>query len=178
MTSAPFDPHHRPDPARFARTTVGMAAPLWFPFLMAASAGAAWWTYASWGRLGARPRAGEGEGDPEPAPMPVSPPAAASSALAESLGVQGSAAPDTSAEEDASDLIDAAYAANLGPVPPPPEPPARKRAASKQPAAGKTATKKTPAKQTTATNAPAKAAAKKTAAKKTAAKAPAKKRGG
>ena len=168
------DTRHRPDQARFARTTVGMASPLWFPFLMAASAGAAWWTYANWARFGVQPRAGEGEGDgasTPPTPQPATPPVGASSALAESLAVQGAEAPDTAAEEDASDLIDAAYAANLGPVPAPPGPSARKRASAKQPAAKKAAAKKAVAKT------PAKAPAKKTAAKKTAAKAPAKKRG-
>ena len=187
MTSNFFSPEHRPDPAHWTRTNVGLTSPLWWPFLMSAGAGAAWWTYTKWGRIAATSWTGDlqrlagsdGEGG-------VTQPLTAAASLEQSLAVQGGAPGEDAEEDDAgvddgSDAIDAAYAANLGPVPAP-----RKRAsaksaggsASKRPAA-KAAAKKTPAAKRSAKKAPPqKAPAKNAAAKKTAAKkAPAKNAG-
>ena len=177
-------PEGRPDPAHWTRTNVGLTSPLWWPFLMAAGAGAAWFTYTNWARIAGTPWTGDlqrrfGEtGNGGAGPLGDG----TRSTLDESLSVQG-ADPATDAaneladadDDAASAAIDAAYAANLGPVPEEAAPKPRKKAAKKsQPAAGKTAAKKTATKtaaKTAAKKAPAKtAAAKKAPAKKTAAK--------
>ena len=168
-------PEHRPDPAHWTRTNVGLTSPLWWPFLMAAGAGAAWWTYTNWGRIAANSWTGDlqrlGGGPRDDGPS-------AGWSLDQNLAVQGAGAPDVEEEDEAdegvddgSDAIDAAYAANLGPVPAP-----KKRAAGKSTGRGakkaapkvaaKATAKKTPAKKTAAK----KTAAKKTPAKKTPAK--------
>ena len=177
-----YSPEHRPDPAHWTRTNVGLSSPLWWPFLMAAGAGAAWWTYTNWGRIAANSWTGDlqhlsgGSGDGASRPTGWS--------LDQNLAVQGDAAAVVVTEEeqddegvdDGSDAIDAAYAANLGPVPAP-----KKRAATKtarasgkavpKPAVKKTAAKTTAAKKTAAKKTPAKkTTAKKTTAKKTPAK--------
>jgi hypothetical protein len=157
---------------------VGLTSPLWWPFLMAAGAGAAWWTYANWSRIAASSWTGDlqrlgGASEPD-----GSGGATAGWSLTQNLAVQGDDTPavrDDEPEEDegvddGSDAIDAAYAANLGPVPAP-----KKRAAKKRTGATKTAAKAV-AKKTPAKKAPAKTAAKKTPAKKTAAKKTAAKR--
>ena len=159
MTTNLFD--RRPDQAHWTRMNVGFSSPLWLPFLMAAGAGAAWWTYANWTKLAASPWTGDlqrrmsEDGGPAPAAAGrPEPPVKA--ALHDSLSVQGDAA-----AADASDAIDAAYAANLGPVPLPAKRasrklPAGKKTASKQQAAKKTPVKKTPAKRIAAKKTPAK----------------------
>ena len=148
-------PEGRPDPAHWTRMNVGFASPLWLPFLMAAGAGAAWWTYANWTRLAASPWTGDlqrlGGADGARDATAAAPSSTAAASLEQNLAVQGDGAGDLGSEDagvdDGSDAIDAAYAANLGPVPTP-----KKRAAAKKTAGGakKTAAKKVPAKKTAA----------------------------
>jgi len=193
---------HRPDQAQWTRMQMGMASPLWLPFMVAASAGAAWWTYANFARLAAgggmaralTPNGGNGASvkapaaaqpapaarpqpetprsvqpaprehldlspeppimppplpEPEPAPIleveagrrqdlaltpgPAAPPPAKPTSRRKAV-LSGAVAGRVAKPEDASpkprrkaavaepvgeDLIDAAYAANLGPVPAP-----------------------------------------------------------
>ena len=192
----------RPDQAQWARMNAGLASPLWLPFMVAASAGVAWWTYANWARLTAaswggslqpaQPSASEPTPQPSPpapaAPEPVAQPAN-DTAPAAALEAPEPVANDDE-DDDVADAIDAAYAANLGPVPPPhdeDQAPARRarprstaKAASKAPAARVTA--KTAAAKAPAAAKPAKAAAAKSAPAR-AAKSPSKsadkpKRGG
>lgn len=161
MTSNLFSaPDRRPDQAQWTRMNVGFASPLWIPFLMAAGAGAAWWTYANWSKL-ASPWTGDLQKlGAEGGAAPAAPEQPAKSALNQNLAVQGAAdAPTAAAElDDGSDVIDAAYAANLGPVPPP------KRAGAKR-ASAETAAKKTTAKQTAGKAAGKRAAAERPARK-------------
>ncbi|HEX8569555.1 MAG TPA: hypothetical protein VF699_06480 [Caulobacteraceae bacterium] len=170
MASNFFSPDHRPDPAHWTRTNVGLTSPLWWPFLMAAGAGAAWWTYTNWGRIAATSWTGDlqqrlGDGNGGGSAGQSFAPAAAS--LEQSLAVQGDAEGGASDDDDdglvddGSDAIDAAYAANLGPVPAP-----KKRAAKSGGAAAKRPAAKAAARKTSAAKTPA----KKTAARKTPAK--------
>jgi len=178
---------HRPDQAQWTRMQMGMASPLWLPFMVAASAGAAWWTYANFARLAAgggmaralTPNGGNGASakapdaaqpavappqsetprsvqpaarahldlspeppvmpPPLPEPEPALTPRSAAAPQAKptsrrkavlSEAVAGRAAQPEEAsskprrkavavEPVGEDLIDAAYAANLGPVPEP-----------------------------------------------------------
>src|SRR3712207_4226690 len=83
-------PEGRPDPAHWTRTNVGFTSPLWWPFLMAAGAGAAWWTYSNWSRVAANSWAGDLQrlsGGMQDA-VRAAPPAGVAS-LEQSLAVQG-----------------------------------------------------------------------------------------
>jgi hypothetical protein len=174
MTSRLFSGEEaRPDQGQWTRMNVGLASPLWLPFLMAAGAGAAWWTYANWARQATSPWRGDlqngaGQG------AEAAPPPAAGSAASESVAVKGRASSDgptahptpgpgvqadLEGAADASDAIDAAYAANLGPVPAPVKRAARKTPARKAAAkTGAAAKKAAPAKKAAATKAPARKA--------------------
>ena len=160
-------PEGRPDPAHWTRTNVGLSSPLWWPFLMAAGAGAAWWTYANWARLSTTSWTGDLQRTLGGAGGSQRSGELAGAALDASLAVQGEGASEVEAEvdDDGSDAIDAAYAANLGPVPPPARKPRKKAAAAKSEPKKAAAKKTAPARAV-----PKKAAARKTAAKKTAGK--------
>jgi len=128
MASNPyFGGEPGPDQAQWTRMQLGMTSPLWFPFLMAASAGAAWWTYANFSRWAVTPpwggslqRTPEPDRAPAPKVEPIAVPVArlpeSAAALPPPPAVRAEAAPD---DDDGLDAIDAAYAANLGPVPQP-----------------------------------------------------------
>lgn len=58
----------RADAARLARMNLGLASPMWLPFLAAASVGAAWWTLQNWPRLIAAASSTGGPGGPGGAP--------------------------------------------------------------------------------------------------------------
>ena len=123
MLSAP----HRHDQAHWTRVNVGMTSPLWLPFLTAAAAGAAWWTYANWSRslwAGASPRRDEPPLQPHAAPWKEpersgSGSSGPSSAAERATPTTSEQPPATEESADRADVIDAAYAANLGPVPKP-----------------------------------------------------------
>ena len=178
MASNFYSPEHRPDPAHWTRTNVGFTSPLWWPFLMAASAGAAWFTYTNWSRLAATSWTGDLQrlGDGQGAFRAFEAAEKAGASLDERLSVQGEAAEeagDPADDEVVSDAIDAAYAANLGPVPPPAAKARRStgRKAESGGGSGKTSAGKKTAAKKTAGKAPAKkAVATNTAAKKSAAK--------
>ena len=128
----------RPDQAQWARMNVGLASPMLLPFMVAAGAGAAWWAYVNWARTAMAPwMVGQGSGGAaQPAPTAAPEPEAARPAAA---AAPPETPPQADNDDDGADAIDAAYAANLGPVPSPDEPRAKgKRAsdkAAKQPAA-------------------------------------------
>jgi hypothetical protein len=114
---------NRPDPVQWTRLQVGMASPLWLPFMMAATAGAAWWTYASIARATAgaglttarqAPDGASSASPPQPQPQPEpAPPVAAPTPLP--------AAPVTpdpvAAAEPAASLAEAVEAAVLASAP-------------------------------------------------------------
>lgn len=52
-----FGAELRPDQARTARLGLGMASPMWLPFMAAASMGAAFWMVQNWSRMGGAARA-------------------------------------------------------------------------------------------------------------------------
>ena len=172
-------PEGRHDPAHWTRTNVGFTSPLWWPFLMAAGAGAAWWTYTNWSRIAASSwtgdlqRLGGGSGSDASGASSLQSPGWS---LDQNLAVQGDGASETEDDDleddegvdDGSDAIDAAYAANLGPVPAP-----RKRAPARKSTGGGAAKRSAPkaaAKQPAKKAAPRKTAARKSATKKTPAK--------
>ena len=140
MVDTPRFAAPRPDQAHWARVQAGLVSPLWLPFVMAASAGAAWWTYANFARWSQPAWGGRLDAAQEPDPPaqtakaaePIRAPEPAAAPPAANENLTAAAAPDpapeapavapetvtpqTGADDDGADAIDAAYAANLGPV--------------------------------------------------------------
>ena len=124
----------RPDQAQWARMNVGLASPMWLPFMAAAGVGAAWWAYVNWARMTMSPWAmGQGSGGFAPSAPAGTPEPEAHRAVAPAEPPEEPPLADN--DDDGADAIDAAYAANLGPVPPPEARSKGKGGAAKRPTA-------------------------------------------